>query len=288
LSPGNRYRFKLLAKDCHVKNDLTLSRREPAPAPQLWVNPAAAKAAFHFHFNPVDLAETTLVDELARRAAQMHAFDAGLVVLREEGEAALTNVLNSPVTDARASQQIAIAGVLGSGRHEALLRQGLASARGFARALRELHDSRSRALAPGWNNTLVVDPRFNTEPACWAHLVRRYAYGKCGCGACGAIAEGTFVAARICWQCGRCRAQTGLRVGTCTERSAIALTKWFAAIRGLLLDPTVAVADLATFLQIPRRQTVGKMIERIRTAADSADATTRLAGLDQLYLGQLI
>ncbi len=248
---------------------------------------AGLHAAFAVHFNPANIVEQILVDELARRATQMAEFDAALAFLRRQGEAALLNLVDSPSGETGNSQQIATSGVLGSARHESLLRQGLASARGFSRTHRELHDMRSRSFGLDWNSSLFVDPRFGSEPACWAHLVRRYVQGKCGCGACGAVAEGSIIAARLCWQCSRCRTQTGLRVGTCMERSAMPLTKWFAAIRALLVTPSVAAADLAVFLQINRIQTVREMAKRIRAAAASDDATARLAGLDALYIGQL-
>jgi hypothetical protein len=265
-------------------NKLLLAGQATAHTSRRGSHAAISLATFNFHFNPVGLAEQTLVNELARRAVEMNLFDTALAALRQQGEAALLGILDSPPSDATGAQQIATAGVLGSARHEALLRQCLASARGFGRALRELEDCRSRAPVLGWGNALAVDPRFGSEPACLSHLVRRFVYGACPCGACGAVAEGGFIPAGLCWQCGRCRAQTGLRVGTCMERSAIPVMKWFAAIRALLLTPSVAVADLATFLQINRRQTVRRMVERIRTARDSDDATIRLANLDELYL----
>jgi hypothetical protein len=268
-----------------MTNQLVLSGQGP-PA-RLGTCPARLLAEFSLHLNPVGPVEQILVHEVARRAAQMTEFDTGLAALRQEGEAALFSVLSSPSTDSAAAQQIATASVLGSARHEAIVRQGLASARGFGHAIRELDYYRSRTPAHAWGNSLLIDPRFGTEPACYAHLVRRFVFGMCGCGACGVTAQGSFISARLCWQCGHCRAQTGLRVGTCTERSPIPLTKWFAAIRALLLAPSIALTDLAKFLQIDRRQTVRKMAERIRAARDSSDATNRLAGLDELYLGQL-
>jgi hypothetical protein len=249
--------------------------------------PALFKEIFCTHFNPVEIHEQVLVRELARRATQLDEFDAALAALRRQGEAALRSVLTSPSTDAADAQQIASAGILASGRYEAVLRQSLATARGFSRALRVLDDCRRRASAPDWGNPLTIDPRFSSETACCAHLVRRYVQGICGCGDCGAVAEGGFIPSGLCWQCARCRAQTGLRVGTCMECSAIPLTKWFAAIRALLLMPSVAITDLATFLQINRRQTVHKMAKRIHTACESDSASAGLAGLDELYLGRL-
>ncbi len=69
------------------------------------------------------------------------------------------------------------------------------------------------------------------------------------------------------------------------ERSAVSLTKWFAAIRIVLLSPTISTKELAAALKIDRRQTVRNMIKRIRAALSAPDPSTALAGLDELYLG---
>ena len=135
------------------------------------------------------------------------------------------------------------------------------------------------------NSFFLPDPRFCSEQGCLAHLVRRYVYGSCACRRCGAVSEGCFIAARAAWQCAHCHAQTGVRCGTCMERSALPLTKWFAAIRIVLLLPTIATEELAIVLKIDRRQTVRNMIKRIRAAANSQDPSAALAGLDELYLG---
>ena len=68
-------------------------------------------------------------------------------------------------------------------------------------------------------------------------------------------------------------------------RSAVPLTKWFAAIRIVLLSPTIATEELAAALKIDRRQTVRNMIKRIRAAVSAPDPSAALAGLDELYLG---
>ena len=69
------------------------------------------------------------------------------------------------------------------------------------------------------------------------------------------------------------------------ERSSLALVKWFAAIRVVLLLPSVPVAELAAFLGIARIQTVTQMGRTIRRAIASAEPSQRLAGLDEIYLG---
>lgn len=69
------------------------------------------------------------------------------------------------------------------------------------------------------------------------------------------------------------------------EHSAVPLTKWFAAIRIVLLAPTIATEELAAAIKIDRRQTVRNMVKRIRAAVIAEEPSTALAGLDQLYLG---
>ena len=69
------------------------------------------------------------------------------------------------------------------------------------------------------------------------------------------------------------------------ERSALPLTKWFAAIRMILLSPTIATQELAIALKIDRRQTIRNMMKRIRAAVNAQDPSAALAGLDELYLG---
>src|SRR3954470_7598947 len=210
--------------------------------------------AFSNALNPVGAVEQFLIAELSRRAAQTQDCDAALGALRREGEAAFLGVLSTKNRNSVSALSLASASVIGSEKHESLMRQGLASSRAFVRALHALREVRASIRELGSGSLPHPDSRFNTEQACCAYLVRRFAYGSCACRQCGAVSEGCFVAARTAWQCARCHAQTGLRCGTCMERSALSLTKWFAAIRIILLSPTVASEELALVLKIDRRQ----------------------------------
>jgi hypothetical protein len=257
----------------------------PARLPSIGSS-ANYSAAFRLEMNPASPVELVLVDEMARRAAQMHQLETARESLLREGQSALTDVL-AAAGDAAATTAREIAGlsVLGSERHELLFRQGVGAARSFVRALHELREHRAASQSHGVHDWLAPDPRFASERGCCAYLTRRYADGTCACRRCGAVTAGCFVAARKCWQCGACGAQTGIRSGTCMESSAIALTKWFAAIRIVLLQPTIPVVELSATLQITRHQTVGNMLKKIRAATGSDQASQLLAGLDQLYLG---
>jgi hypothetical protein len=240
-------------------------------------------SAFTAQFNPVQPIEHLLVEELARRAGQMREFDTALSTLRREHESALANIVGSRATESDAAFSVARASVLGSGQHESILRQGLAASRGLYRALRELHEFKEIQAKNGGNNLLLPDHRFRSEQSCCAYLVRRYVQGMCRCRCCGAVRCGCFVASRLAWECGHCKTQTGLRHGTCMERSPLPLTLWFFAIRLVLWHPAITPVDLKTMLRIHRVQTVRTVVTRIQKAMESDDASAMLAGLDEAY-----
>lgn len=232
--------------------------------------------------NPTTSLEALYTEDIARHRELLREVDAALLALRSSGEAAVATVLTDCTGVAVAD--FATASVVASDHYSRLMRQRHALSRDLSRGIRELIQLRNestRSLAGG----LQLDPRFATELACITHLTRRYVQALCPCQHCGERGTGSLVAARFCWQCGRCHAQTGLRRGTCMERSSLALVKWFAAIRVVLLLPSVPVAELAAFLGIARIQTVTQMGRTIRRAIASAEPSQRLAGLDEIYLG---
>ncbi len=271
-----------------LNNDVVVAGLPLRPAPRCELAAELAPGleflpAFTAQFNPVQPTEHLLVEELARRAGQMREFDSALCTLRREHESAIANIVRARATESDAALSVARASVLASGQHEAILRQGLAASRGLYRALRELHNVNEIQARNGGNNPLLPDHRFGSEQSCCAYLVRRYAQGICGCRRCGAVRCGCFVASRLAWECGHCKAQTGLRHGTCMERSPLPLTLWFFAIRVVLWHPAIAPADLKTMLRIHRVQTVRTVVTRIKNAMDSDGASAMLAGLDEAY-----
>lgn len=245
---------------------------------------APHSAAFSLELNPVNPLELVVVEELARRAAQMEELEAARQSLKRQGQAAFADIAAPAGEPSLSALDVANCGILGSERHAALLRQGLAAAGGFFRALREFRELRAPSQSCS-DNEFLPDPRFTSERACCVYLVRRYVNGICSCPRCGGVSSGCFVAARKCWQCSGCGAQSGIRIGTCMEHSAVPLVTWFTAIRNVLLRPSIQVSDLAAVLRISRRQTVRGMANKIRVAASSKNASQFLAGLDQLYLG---
>lgn len=251
-----------------------------AVTPTTAVAPAPANhfaARLELELNPVTALELLVTREIAHDAALLERLDGALDSLQGNGVAALAEVLSD-------APDVIAASVLATDRHDRLLRQRHATSRSLLRAINELGQLR-RESWDSWGDRLQLDPRFVSEGACLAHLGRRYAQGRCACQRCGAAGQGSVLFGRQCWQCNACQAQTGLRRGTCMERSALRLVPWFAAIRATVLMPGVPVAELARFLHIARTQTVCQMVRKIHAALDSADPSLRLAGLAELYLG---
>jgi hypothetical protein len=251
--------------------------------------PDAYYCAISAQLNPVGLGQNVLCRELAVHLGQFDEFDRAIQSLQREGQAALLSILeDDPATavssTAAGSAGVALAGVLASSRHESLLRQQLAVGRAYSQTWRQWCETK-RAEAPASPGIFAVDSRYASEPACIAHLARRHAHGFVPCRRCHALGRGVFIPTRLAWQCAECHSQTGIRVGTVMEKSAVPLSKWFAAIRVSLLAPEPATDRVAKFLQIDRRPTVRSMLQKINTAMSTADASYKLAGLDELYLG---
>lgn len=251
-------------------------------APSAGAAPAHFAARLHRELNPTTAIETLLTGEIARSAELLGDTDAAIEAFRSSGHDALASVL--ACDPGAPTANLAMASVVASDRYERLLRQRHGLSRGMLRGIHELAQLRDKPRdqsATGWQ----LDPRFATDAACVTHLGRRFIQGVTPCQHCGSRGAGTLIVARPCWQCSHCRAQTGLRQGTCMERSSLALRSWFAAIRATLLQPNVAVPELAAFLAIARTQTVAHMVRTIRRAITSPEPSRRLAGLDEIYLG---
>jgi hypothetical protein len=245
---------------------------------------AAYHAAFLRQFNPADVVELVLTRDLARNAARMDTLAGYHAALNSQGGAALVAMLGQEAGDTSSSAEATTAIVAASPHAESIFRQELAAARGFQRALQVLHRWQAGRGTSGTAAEVRFDPRFQTEQACSAYLVRRFQDGTHGCRKCDRRGHGRFVATRLCWECGECGGQTGLRVGTVMEDSALPLMKWFKAIRLLLLRPGVATAELSETLEIGRAATVRAIAKKIRAAVRAEDASMQLAGLDLVFL----
>src|SRR3954451_5156740 len=80
-------------------------------------------AAFRLEMNPTSPVELVLVEEMARRAAQMGQLEAARESLLRQGQIALADVLaTAGDASATTATEIAESTVLGSERHESLFR----------------------------------------------------------------------------------------------------------------------------------------------------------------------
>jgi transposase-like protein len=258
----------------------------PAPAHALVLKSAAAavsrserrRALFEqltAELNPSGTIEDLLIGEIARRAALTEDLDR----LADELDDEIAETAS--VFDESAGVNTA-AWLAGSGQRETLLRLSIGCSRALGLAVGQLQAlvKARREHSPVLG---AVDPRFSSEIDCVTYLVRRFQTGEQRCPHCSNLGA-TWIAARLCWQCHHCKTQAGLRVGTVTERSALPLRAWFAAIRLVLVEPRVGTGRLAELISVSRLATVRRMKRRIREAIASDTATERLAGLDRLFL----
>ncbi len=231
--------------------------------------------------NPLGLIENLLAKEIARRAAQADAIDRALGALEHQAAQALGGVVPGGGTaDASAAQHLA---PYLSEQYEAITRQSIAASRGMLRAMNELRELSSARRAVDGGASLQPDPRFDSDPACCRYLLRRFQTGAARCRRCGHSGAGSWLAARRCWQCGPCRAQTCVRHDTVMARSHVPLTKWFQAIKITLLHPTVSTGELAKALGINRVATVRTVLRKIHAAIASDIASQLLADLDDVF-----
>jgi transposase-like protein len=103
------------------------------------------------------------------------------------------------------------------------------------------------------------------------------------CGVLCGHRRGWLLIRRRRWLCAGCNRQLGLRAGTVMERSPLALTAWFAAVRQVVRKRAISVQELAASIGIRRLATVRGVARRIREALDSGRATDRLAGLKEIF-----
>jgi hypothetical protein len=174
---------------------------------------------------------------------------------------------------------------LASDEQRQLLAMSLAQSRAMLGGIQLLTGLTQQRTVESASALAVPDPRFASEQACCSYLFRRFLTKLAACAKCPQRGQGTYIAHNRAWQCAGCGAQTGIRRDTVLARSQIALVPWFQAIRILLLRPQTATSELAAWLGIARKDTVRSMRERIEKALKQADASQRLAELDQAFLG---
>jgi hypothetical protein len=238
---------------------------------------------FEQEIQPRTMLESVVVDELSRHAARLEFSEQAEGAVLRKGAETISQML--PTCDGGAEvNDASLCGAVGSKTLDQLTRYRAGHEKGFFRALhaiRELGASQNRrpcddAKAPG------VGLHFGDEIACEEFLRKRFDLEFWRCPRCG-LAAGHWLPSRRCWECSKCRLQSGLRLATVMHGSPIALVKWFSAIELLLTDPGISVAEVGRRTRITRKATVRRVVKKIRCAIASRDAPRLLAGLDAYF-----
>jgi hypothetical protein len=259
---------------------------DTSPSTALVSQAASEPTSFHIalahEFHPVGVSENLLVQEIARRAAQLHTLDLMLATVEQQAASALA-VIAPDSAHGDETEQIILGRLAAQESVAAIYKQSLGNSKAMIRALHELQSavgtrhSRNDAVAK-------FDPRFADEAACCIFLLHRYRQGEVGCRRCGRTRIGSWIPTRRCWQCAECKTQTCIRNGTVMANSHLPLTTWFNAIRLLLLQPSLTSRDLERYLNVRRAATIRSIKARISSAIASDRASELLAGLDRVYL----
>lgn len=244
----------------------------------------AYREEFSREFNPVGFTERMIVNDLARRVASMELLGDVTEALHRQGAIAILDV-TQPLAGGRGAdcEDAVLTGAIASGRIDECQRHSLGNSRAFYRALEVLRVIQSNRRSDSAAELSQSDARFATEADCISYLLRRFGSKNQACRRCGHT-DGCWIASRRCWECIGCKAQMGLRVGTVMERSSLPLVTWFAAIRVLLLSPTISTSELSKMVGIKRGPTVRSVAKKIRAAMVSPDSSNLLASLDLVYL----
>lgn len=235
---------------------------------------------FMNQFEPIGPTETVLVRDLARHAVRAECWDEGGGAVERQAARRLPELVVGVALDEM--DDAVMAAAMTATAAESCDRQSLSHSRAFQRTLDKLVAIQA-ARRDGERRGGVMPPfDFVDEAACDVHLADRWRRGLVLCPKCGGT-EGCVITSRNCWECGRCKSQTGLRFGTVAARSALPLRQWFDAIRLLLWRPTIGIKELAAQIGVRRLTTVRAMARRIRQAMSADDASAQLAGLDQYF-----
>jgi hypothetical protein len=247
-----------------------------APTTALYLRLLNALTTEH---NPSSASESLLVDEAARRAAQASELDTFADTL----SGAMQSVVSDFVDSSQQDRAGLATGFVMAERLTGIINQSQRCSRAMILAigrLQEIGAKRYEFAALGDH-----DPRFVTELQCYSFLIRRFRTGKQPCARCGCRGRGCWIADQRAWECAKCNAQTGIRVGSVMEHSALPLTTWFKAIGIVSRRPNIKTAELAKSLSIIRRATVLSIRKRIRDALISQPNT--LLGIADIDLPEL-
>jgi hypothetical protein len=229
--------------------------------------------------HPVGFTDGLILDDIARRAAQVRHQDAIADALETKIHRAVESAGILAHGGEEASSTAVLAAIAASERLEAIRRLSLGCSRAFYAGICQL-SQRQRDRRDTAKLTGEIDDRFQTDEQCLVYLIRRFQRGEYPCPRCQNATGGCWIATRRAWECGRCKSQTGIRAGTVMEHSGLPLTSWFKGIRMLVLHPGMSVSELSQRTGITRLATVRAMAKKIRSAMETNPKN--LAGLDEL------
>jgi len=238
---------------------------------------------FMQEYEPVGPTEIAMVNDLARRAADMELWGAAVEAVERQTARGLPDFALPSDARSEALHDAVLAGAIASDSVERCERVRLGTGKAFYRAQQKLEERQARRKKRELEDTVAEPPPgFRDESECEKYLADRFSNGELRCNRCGG-AKGCLLATRRCWECHGCRTQIGLRTGSVMARSPIALREWFEAIRWLLWQPTISTTELAHKLNVRRPSTVRNMARKIRKAMAAEDCGEQLAGLDSFF-----
>ena len=232
---------------------------------------------------PVGPTECAIIADLARQAVAMERWGTAAEAVERHATRTLPNFAKFDETNAD-SMDALWSGAMCSDAADRCERHSLGHSRAFYRALQKLQEIQTQRQKRHQAIAAASTPSFANEAACEAYLAERLQSGKHRCSHCRAN-KGYYYPARRTWECRGCKVQVGLRTETVMARSPLALMQWFAAIRALLLYPTIGTAEMGRMCGIRRPTTIRTISMKIREAMTAPDATERLAGLDRHFWG---
>jgi len=185
-----------------------LTSRQPPPLSLTDGQLDEFRERFRAEYQPIGVAESSLVDELAGHAFMLKLAERAEVAVLRHGAQQLSGLVLS-ISDVQLLSDAALTAAVSSDSLERLTRYRRAHERAFLSVLNKLEQLRS---SPRVRPAHDAPPVFSTEHDCRHYLRRRFSQPEWRCPRCGS-AKGSWLRARWRWECGHCRVQTGLRTG---------------------------------------------------------------------------
>jgi transposase-like protein len=231
--------------------------------------------ALHDEYQPRTITETLLLREIARHAAALE--------LTEEAEPAVWRISAQALApfaapDAAPDVDVQLVAAVTAENTDRVARYRRGHEKGLHQAIDKFRSLQAATSRQSRNSAMDSATRFATEDDCESYLRAKFSLDGWRCSRCRG-SRGSWLAKRKVWQCTKCEAQFGLRHGTVFARSALPLTKWFAAIRTFAANTSITAADLMTATGITRLATAQSMLRRIHRAVDEDNIQRGLAGL---------